>query len=225
MRVCMLLQRTIRHDSRVKREARALVAAGHEVVVVQLEPGAAVTERTPDGYDLVTISRSERIRHLLPLKLYRAVYVVSLIRAALRTRPDADHAHDVAMLTPGWVVARLRRLPLVYDTHEFALGVPYRTRPYPLLVRSIERLFIRGTAAVVTVSPGIAERLQRHVHLTRPPVVVRNLPDVEAFTDAPGADLRRATGIEGGTIVLHQGAPARHRGCETLIASLAHQAP
>src|SRR3954452_10211149 len=223
MRVCMLLQRTIRHDSRVKREARALVRAGHDVIVVQLEPGAATVERAPEGYDLVTVSRAERIRHVLPLKLYRVVYVASLVRAAIRLRPEVVHAHDIAMLGPGWVVSRVCRAPLVYDTHEFALGVPYRTRPYALLVRVLERLLIGRAAAVVTVSPGIAERLETHYRLPRKPLVLRNLPDLDAMDARAAGDLSDAVGVAGAALVLHQGAPARHRGCENVIRSLLDQ--
>jgi hypothetical protein len=36
MRIAMLLHKSIEHDSRVRREARALAAAGHEVVVLHL---------------------------------------------------------------------------------------------------------------------------------------------------------------------------------------------
>ena len=53
------------------------------------------------------------------------------------------HAHDAAMLVPGWLAARMTRARLVYDTHEYAPGVPYRQRTWAAFVNAVERTFIR----------------------------------------------------------------------------------
>ena len=137
MRVAMLLHKDVTHDSRVLREADALREQGHEVTVVDLP---APPRR-------------------LPLSLHRFGIFWSLLRRCLALRPDVVHAHDAAMLAPGWIASRLGRCALVYDSHELATGVPYRSRLWALYVRVVERLLIGSADAVVTVSGGIADRL------------------------------------------------------------------
>ena len=216
----MLLQRTSRHDNRVLREARALAAAGHEVTIVELAPGSRTPRAVAGGFSIASALPRPAVKRLIPFKLHRLVSGMTIAVAAARLRPDVVHAHDVAMLPSGWLAARLARARLVYDTHEFALGVAYRTRAYGGLVRMVERFFVPRSAAVITVSDGIAARLSEVYRLRRPPVVVRNLPDLSVAEDGPG--LREQLGLTADVpLVLHQGAPAPDRGCETLVRAIA----
>ena len=120
----MLLHKSVEYDSRVRREARALAAAGHSVTVVELEPGRRAASSTA--------SRASPprpppwVRRALPFQLYRVVFLGAFLLRLLRLRPDVVHAHDAAMLLPGLLGARLTRARLVYDSHELATGVPYR---------------------------------------------------------------------------------------------------
>src|SRR4051794_40371411 len=210
----MLLQRTSAHDNRVLREARALAAAGHEVTIVELADGPSEPRPAAGGFAIVSGLPRFGLRQRLPFDLHRLISGASIARAAARLRPDVVHAHDVAMLPSGWLAARLARAQLVYDTHELATGVAYRSRPYAGLVRTVERLFAARADAVVTVSDGIAARLSALYRLRRPAVVVRNLPDVSVSVGAPG--LRGQLGLGADVpLVLHQGAAAPDRGCET----------
>src|SRR5438876_12123940 len=170
MRVAMLLQKSSRHDNRVLREARALAAAGHELAIVELAPVAP--ERGGAPFRLVSALRPAWVKRFVPFKLHRLVSGLSIALRAARLRPEVVHAHDVAMLPSGWLAARLARARLVYDTHEYAAGVPYRTRAFRLLVALVERLFVPRADAVVTVSDGIARRLEERFRLRRPVTVV-----------------------------------------------------
>lgn len=215
----MLLQRTSRFDNRVLREARALAADGHTVTIVELAAGPRTPEPVADGVTRLSALPRPALKRLIPFKLHRLISGFAIARAAARLRPDVVHAHDVAMLPSGWLAARRARALLVYDTHEFALGVAYRTRAFALLVRVVERLFVPRADAVITVSGGIAGRLASIYRLRRPPVVVRNTAD--ASGTRPGRGLRDELGLSAGTpLVLHQGAPARHRGCTTLARAV-----
>jgi glycosyltransferase involved in cell wall biosynthesis len=219
VKIAMLLQRTSRFDNRVLREARSLADAGHAVTIVELAPGPRGAVPVADGVDRLSALPPPRIKRVVPFKLHRLVSGFAIARAAARLRPDVVHAHDVAMLPSGWLAARLARALLVYDTHEFALGVAYRTRAFALLVRIVERLFVPRADAVITVSDGIARRLETIYRLRRPPVVVRNVAD--SSQAAGGRGLRDELGLDAATpLVLHQGAPARHRGCTTLARAV-----
>lgn len=212
----MLLQRTSRFDNRVLREARALAAAGHAVTVVEL---ASVDGPSEPGVSHVSALPPPPVKRWIPFKLHRLVSAFTIARAAARLRPDVVHAHDVAMLPSGWLAARVAGARLVYDTHEFALGVAYRTRAFALLVRVVERLFVPRADAVITVSDGIAARLREIYRLRRPPVVVRNTADPAGSAEGPG--LRSELGLDPATpLVLHQGAPARDRGCFALAQAV-----
>jgi len=140
----------------------------------------------------------------------------------LGERPDVVHAHDAAMLAPGFIGARLARARLVYDSHELATGVPYRTKGWYVLVSALERALIRRCDVVITVSPGIAARLRDKYGLHRMPTVLRNVTELSLIESIPPSRrLRERLSLNGEQLILHQGAPARYRGCENLVLSLA----
>ena len=214
--VCMLLHRSLEHDSRVRREASALSAAGYSVTVLEL---------APTGPDVAGVQRrsvlSTRLVNRVPRRLLQALMMPAFLVWVVRMRPSVVHAHDVATLLPALVGARLTRARLVYDTHEFASGVYYRGGPLRRLVTAIERACIHHAALVITVSDAIAERLTDRHTLHQPPLVIRNFcalrrPDA---ADPPGG-LRDLTGVDGEPMILHQGWAAPHRGCEALVRVL-----
>lgn len=214
----MLLHKSVVSDSRVRREASALAQAGHDVVVLELAPvppGAVL-----DGFARRSVQPPAWMRRRLPFHLYRAAFLAWFVAGVVRARPHVVHAHDAAMLMPGGIGAWLTCARLVYDSHELAASVPYRERAWALFVAGIERLMVRHCAAVITVSDGIAERLQTRYRLGRRPTVVRN---VSALSRDGAAGLRERLGIDGVTpLVLHQGAPAPARGCEVLVEAVAN---
>jgi glycosyltransferase involved in cell wall biosynthesis len=215
----MLLHKGVAHDTRVLREAGALAAAGHEVTVAHLpQPGRAEQANgVPFGLAPATLGRSrERLPHAARLGAEAA----RLARRAVASRPDAVHAHDAAMLLPGLAAARRRGAKLVYDSHELATGVPYRRGAWPAVVATSERVGAPRADAVIAVSNGIAAKLGERYRLRRPPTVIRNLPDLPPPGAARAPALRRELGVADAPLVLHQGAVAAGRGCETLVRAL-----
>lgn len=213
----MLLHKSVVHDSRVRREGAALAAAGHDVTVLEL---ARVDPPALEGFRRESVLPPPQLKRRLPAPLYRLAFLAWFLRGILRERPDVIHAHDAAMLLPGVLGRRLTGARLVYDSHELATSVPYRERTWAAFVAGIERLCLPRCAAVISVSDGIAARLQERYGLRALPVVVRN---VSALAPGDGAGgLRRALGIDADVpLVLHQGAPAPSRGCDTLVRAVA----
>jgi glycosyltransferase involved in cell wall biosynthesis len=219
LRISMLLHKDVAHDTRVRREASALAAAGHRVTVVHLPPPGTAAEREDLPFEPVPATlRSGRQR--LPHAARLGVEAARLARRAIASRPHVIHAHDAAMLLPGLLAARASRARLVYDSHELATGVPYRRGVWPAVVAASERLGVPRADAVLTVSDGIAARLSERYAMPRAPVVIRNLPDLPPPGAVPAPDLRRELGIGDAPLVLHQGAVAPGRGCETLLRAL-----
>jgi len=223
MRIAMLLHKTVEHDSRVRREARALAAAGHRVTVLHLPRVHGECDGDLDGFSVRSVTPPGWVRRRLPSILYRSVFLASFLLAILRLRPDVVHAHDAAMLAPGMLGAWATGAELVYDSHEYAAGVPYRDPRWARGVAALERIALPRCGAVITVSDGIAARIQADHGLARRPTVIRNLPDpadTDLSYEAP--DLRRELGLSPSTpLVLHLGAVALERGCESLVRAMA----
>jgi glycosyltransferase involved in cell wall biosynthesis len=220
MRIVMLLHKSVEHDSRVRREAAALAGAGHEVCVVELAD-LRDSPRSLDGFSRTSASPPAWMRRRLPRPIYRAAFLVWFVCRGLRLRPDVVHAHDAAMMLPGLLVARCTGALLVYDSHELATSVPYRERFWAWFVAALERLAVPRADAVVTVSDGIAERLQTRYRMARRPTVLRNVSALQDNGRSGGGGLRAPLGLTDEPVLLHQGAAATGRGAEDLVRAAA----
>lgn len=256
-RVAMLVNNPASHDSRVRREAEALAAAGYLVrVFAAAAPGLAAEEVTAGvTYCRVSLAPPRGpgfLRHLdlgpktgLRLRLLRALVLgplglllASLGRpgpstgrpaaasapgprggwpapvrlagilyrnsfvfpdlqdAVLAWQPAVVHAHDLAMLPAGFSVARRTGARLIYDAHEFEasrnLG---RTALQQWWCDLHERALAHLADGVITVSPGIARRLEKDLALRAPPAVVLNTPASAAIEVGAGTTLRERLGL------------------------------
>ena len=205
-RVLMLVWTGVSTDTRVLREAEALVAAGRSVHIV----GRAVPPDfvPPPGVTLgsVGVAPSSQTRRrelgpaaraarwaLLPNHVARRVKAwqaqataVSRAWAGAGGAADVVHAHDFTALPVGALLAQEWGVPLVYDSHEYWVGRPREGRPAPWLRRrerlAEDRLGARANA-VVTVGDGVARALRRdHPGWAEISVVRNTFPDREVAT-------------------------------------------
>ena len=193
MRVAMLLHKSVEFDSRVRREASALAADGHEVSVLELAEVHGGSAEL-DGFLRLECRPPTWVRRRLPSAVYRPAMFLSFVRGVLRLRPEVIHAHDAAMLLPAIAGARLTGARLVYDSHELASSVPYRERTWAWFVSAIERLVVPRCAAVITVSDGIAARLRDLYELPATPTVVRNVSSLSPKHRVPSGSGSGSTG-------------------------------
>ncbi|WP_319458450.1 glycosyltransferase family 4 protein [Micromonospora sp. RTP1Z1] len=146
-------------------------------------------------------------------------------------RPDLIHANDFRMLGVGArakirAAAEGREIKLVWDAHEFLPGLkPWQDNARWLPAHMAhEREYARHADAVMTVSDGLAELLQREHGLTTTPDVVLNAPAAdhgELVPDAPAPDLRALCGIGADVpLLVYSGAAARQRGLDIMINAL-----
>lgn len=182
MKVLMIVRSDVAHDARVVREAVTLTDAGHAVTVV----GSNVADgwEPPPGVEVQSLGArsvfgtSGRRRQPLPLHLRLARWALlprhnasvnesfrRSVRAWADDRGPFDvvHAHDMPMLAIGAELAQRWRAALVYDSHEWWSGRRREQRPTPIMDRreqALERRLARRADAVLTVSPGIAERFE-----------------------------------------------------------------
>ncbi len=143
--------------------------------------------------------------------------------------PDLIHAHDMTM--PGvaaqaaaLITAKGKRVPWVYDAHEWVSGLKpqYEDPREAQAYAGYEAEYIHRADAVVTVSEELASLLQKRYHLSALPVVVANAPPypVAAF-DVPR--LRDVVGVPDDVpLVVYSGWLAPERGVTTLVRALAY---
>jgi glycosyltransferase involved in cell wall biosynthesis len=223
MRVTMLVRNTFTHDSRVEKEARSLTEAGHAVIVVAEASRTLPDAESRDGYHVVRV-----VRPLARVPLLRFIaYRRRLVRELVRTRPEVLHAHDSDTLEPVAAAARRLRIPFVYDAHELWLGQLRRGRSriywslFLTYFRLVQRMLVPRAAAVITVSPAIASRLERAYDLAQVHVVP-NYPEADGVAvpidlrSLPGGDVIPAEA----PIVLYVGAIMPGRGIEELLAAM-----
>lgn len=90
-------------------------------------------------------------------------------------RFDVLVSNDLDTLLPNYLISKLKRLPLVYDSHEYFTGVPeLQGRPFVKWVwKTIERNIVPDLEYVITVSEPIA-KLYNEIYGINP-VVIRNM--------------------------------------------------
>ncbi|MFF9863897.1 glycosyltransferase [Streptomyces sp. NPDC013953] len=145
-------------------------------------------------------------------------------------KPDIIHANDFRMLGVGSRAklrarAAGRKVQLVWDAHEFLPGVRSwaNQRKLPAMV-AYEREHAKYADAVMTVSGGLADLLQKSHELRERPAVVLNAPDAAAtsrFTDEPVPDIRGLCGIGPDVpLLVYSGLAARQRGLGIMVEGL-----
>lgn len=208
----MHVQGIARTDARVMREATTLAEAGFKVSIVDIE---GETER-PETEEI----RGVQIRHVIMPNWYiSSRFPRSLLKAAtmftrsifrlLGTPADAYHAHDVPALPATYIVARLRRVPLIFDAHELPLeDMPIsemsinRRSVHPMLCWVFAHMLPYCAKVIATSSP-MAQEISARYHYSKI-AVVRNFPPYQSA--AKSNQLRQHLGLEPGVrIALYQG--------------------
>jgi glycosyltransferase involved in cell wall biosynthesis len=230
------------HDSRVAREADALVASGRAVLVVaHTAPGLPATEER-DGWRLVRVGSADRVRPgdatprgtAIERARWLARYVSGLrewsgaaATAALSWASAAPgvtwHGHDLTGLLAAATARRTRSGPLVYDSHELFMEQGAAARlpgPARRAVAALERRHARRADLVLTVNDGIADELAARYGIARPTVVM-NCPVVaDDPPDWRTSPLRTGLGLGERRVMLHHGGLADGRGIVETIAAL-----
>lgn len=219
-RVAMLVINAFSHDTRVRKEAKALHQAGYGVRVFALHGERLPKKEVVDGYQVERIqvrSRGWGIWLIIRLIKYlefsiRAVYHI------MRFQPSVIHAHDVSALIPAYVASRLRGAPLIYDAHELWAERHSRllgNRWLRLLVVRIERALARRADRIVTVNASLSNYLAKEYRVQAPVVLMHS----QEYVAVQQSDiLREEFGIPRSLrIVVYAGAFLPGRGLEVLI--------
>jgi glycosyltransferase involved in cell wall biosynthesis len=142
--------------------------------------------------------------------------------------PDVIHAHDmhlVGVAARARAAVRDRAVPWVYDAHEYVAGLSqYGGRTASVIAgwADLEAEFIRDAARVITVSPAIADALERRYALPRKPAVVLNVPTMNPPDQDAVTPLRDVCGLTDDVpLITYSGGITSARGVDTAITAMA----
>jgi len=221
MRVCMHVRGVARTDGRVMREATALVAAGFDVSIVDIETDMWRTKNeNVDGVHLKHIMKPTWLKAAgsKTARVLRTLQKLVTTTARLcRVPASIYHAHDINALLPCFIAATLRRKRLVFDAHEMPLYqfVGLNRKILNKLIVRFSVYMMRSAAGIITVSPPIIEEMAKRYAISDITLVRNILP----YQTVPASDRLRQQLKLGPEvrIVLYQGNLQPGRGLETLV--------
>lgn len=198
-------------DQRVRRTALLLVNRGNSVTMIGRK-----LKQSPEPAGL----KCDYIRFDMLFKkgpLFYAFFNIRLFFLLLtRQRPDLLISNDLDTLPANYIVAKIRRIRLLYDSHEYFTEVP------ELVNRKwvkgswtrIERAILPDINHAITVSTSIAETYREKYGTGFR--VVRNLP----VSRKPPRETGVREQYRGKGIIIYQGSLNVGRGLELLIDAM-----
>lgn len=198
-------------DQRVHRVASLLASEGVEVI--------CIGRRLPDSLEPEELPfRIDRFSLLFTSgPLFYASYNLRLwLKLSFARKPDLIISNDLDTLLACHLVSRMRRIPLIYDSHELFTQMPelIHRKCVQTVWKWIERGLLPKIRYAVTVNYSIAT-IYRRLYGT-PFRVVRNMP--ERKTCEVREKSRKAK--QEGQMIIYQGALNLGRGLELMIDAM-----
>ena len=205
-RALHVLMTNYKIDSRVRNETNSLVREGMEVEVFCLKGALLPKRETRDGVLLRRFGVGKKTIITMITSWFGMIY------QAMRGKFHVVHAHDITALPVGFVISRLKRIPLIYDSHELWSEAMHRDHPAIMIkiATSIERYLASRARHVLTVSDSISDYLKTYFRTDN----VSTLRNVPSYTHEGEYDrFRKECGIDKDTIIfLYQGLISKSRG-------------
>lgn len=140
------------------------------------------------GFDVCLVGRKKKNSLPMPKRHYRthrfklpfekgflfyAAYNMRLFFFLLFRKADLLLANDLDTLLPSYLAHKIKRIPLIYDSHEYFTGVPeIQNKPFVKKVwQSIEKFCFPGLTDIFTVNNSIASLYKadydKEIHVVR----------------------------------------------------------
>lgn len=150
--------------------------------------------------------------------LFYAEFNIRLLIFILFKKSGLLVSNDLDTLVPNWIAHKIKRIPLVYDTHEYFTGVPELVgRPCVQSIwKAIERSIFPCLKTVVTVNKSIAQQYNAEYRVACH--VVRN---IGTHNIAGQLANRNELGLPPGKIIILQGNGINiQRGAEEAVEAM-----
>jgi glycosyltransferase involved in cell wall biosynthesis len=193
-------------DQRMHRIASSLAEAGYEVCLIGRKLPDSLPLR-PRPYQMHRMKLWFRRGKWMYLE-----YNLRLLFFLLRQPVDLLTANDLDTLLANYLASRWKRIPLVYDSHEYFTEVPeliHRPRTRAIWLR-LERWLFPKLQHVYTVNESLARMYSATYQV--PVQVIRNVPLAKSAPQLANKE----------NILLYQGALNLGRGIELMIRAMRH---
>lgn len=200
-------------DQRVQRSCSVLTENGFKVILV----GRELKNSPPVSHLPYRTKRFKMFFTGGPL--FYLFFNLRLYLFLMSEQADALFSNDLDTLWANFRASRIKKIPLIYDSHEIFCEVP-ELQKTPLKKRiweQLEKRIIPQLKYCITVNQSIADYFRKKYNVTFS--VVRNIPEqIKEFK--PGT--RQELGIPSDkTILILQGAGINiHRGAEELVQAM-----
>jgi glycosyltransferase involved in cell wall biosynthesis len=205
-------------DQRVNRTATTLKEAGYRVLVI----GRVLKTSTE-----VSPKRYRTLRFKLWAErgpMFYALFNIRLFWFLLWHHADILVSNDLDTLPANFLAAKIKKIPLVYDSHEYFTGVPELTnRPkIQRIWKKIESYCLPKVDYAITVNESIAQLFKEEYN--KDFNVIRNVPLITKPFLSERKNLRRELGLPlNKKILILQGAGINiDRGAEELVAAMSY---
>lgn len=199
-------------DQRVNRTSECFIQNGYEVILVGI-----LRKKSQD-----ILARNYNVKRLnfcfQKNIFFYAELQIRFFFFLLFSKCDALYANDLDCLLPNFLVHKIKRIPLIYDSHEYFTEVPelqknsFAKKTWLYL----EKQLFPHLQNVITVCDSIANIYSQKYKI--PIIVIRNLPTRK---EKSNSDLKEKLGIpKEKKIILYQGAINIDRGLEEAIESM-----
>jgi glycosyltransferase involved in cell wall biosynthesis len=200
-------------DQRVLRSAAVLTEQGYKVILFGRE-----LKNSPDIDHLPYTCKRIKMVFTKGLLFY-LFFNWRLFHYLLFAKADALFSNDLDTLLPNYLVAKFKKLPLIYDSHELFCEVP-ELQNTPLkkkIWETLEKKIVPKLNHCITVNNSIADHFKAKYSIIFD--VVRNIPEeVKVFQDKSKTELNFP---QNKTILILQGAGINiQRGAEELVEAM-----
>lgn len=187
-KIIIIVSHPYGQDGQLQKEARTLRENGFAVKVIAWDRrGSTAPCEVADGVEIYNIHIKGEYgigggAHVLKTLRFWGKVAVMLLR---ERGTFAIHCQDLNTLPPGLIAGRMRRRPVIFDSHD----------PYPELIGVIERravitilavmekVLCRYVDAIITVNDLMCARFKRFTH--KPIYALYNYPELDLFTPLP----------------------------------------
>ncbi len=221
------------NESRDKRELSVVKTLGAETLVMAKgDVGDDFKKTCVDGFDVYCFGTKPlgNNRFLgIPNKI---ASILSWANKAKKFNADVYSCHDIGALFIGWLsvllTSKSKRPLLVYDCHEYTLGLkPYANKYVKKIIAIAEKFLMKKCAFSIMVNDTISEKVQKQYGLGEKPLSIKNTPEKWVLETEKVQKIRNEIEQELNIdkkefIAMYHGAILPYRGIETFVKAIAN---